>query len=326
MKYIGRLINVGFGIEATRGTAVPVQNWQPKTDFSFEDKAEVIQDESSIGVLTDSRDSVVSKKWAEWEYGANVEVNSIGYLLYALLWSVTSAVDTTGAYKHIFELLESNQTPSLTIGVDDPTIGGLQFGLGMIEELTINCEEGQYATFTVTFKAKPGETTTHSVTYIADNKLLSRHSILKVATNVAWLSGATASCIKSFEITFSKNLEDDYCLWSQTPRDFINKQFSIEGSFTATFDDITFRTLQLAWSKRAVSFELTDSGTTIGLTSHPSLKFVLPIVSFTEFSRSMGNDEVVIQTMAFKWLHSMTDGESIEATLINTTEEYVSGS
>jgi len=37
------------------------------------------------------------------------------------------------------------------------------------------------------------------------------------------------------------------------------------------------------------------------------MKISLPLVSFTEFSKTQGNDEVVIQTLSFKGLHSMAD-------------------
>ena len=196
----------------------------------------------------------------------------------------------------------------------------------MIESFTISAEEWAFATFSIALKAKGGEATTHTATFTADNKLLSRHSIFKVASNLAGLSSAEAVCLKSFEITFTKNLEDDFCLWSMSPQDFINKQFTIEGSFTALFTDATFRAMQLAGTKKAISFELKDTGTTIWASSNPSLKFSLPLVSFTEFSRTQGNDEVVIQTLTFKGLHSIADGESVEAELVNTVEEYVSQS
>jgi hypothetical protein len=43
-------------------------------------------------------------------------------LLYSLFGSITSAVATTGAYKHTMKLLETNQAPSLTTGVNDPVL------------------------------------------------------------------------------------------------------------------------------------------------------------------------------------------------------------
>jgi len=322
MKYIWRLINVGFGIEATRGTAVAVSNWLPKTDLSFDEKNEVIQDESSLGIITDSNDSFSVKRWAEGEIGGNIQANSIGYLFYSLLWAVTSVVDTTWAYKHTFNLANTNQSPSLTLWVNDPVLSNLQFSLTMIDSMTINAEEGQQATFTVTLKSKPSATTTHTVSYDIDHKLLARHSVFKIANNLAWLDAASVICLKSFEITFNKNLEDDYCMWSLTPIDFINKQFSIEGSFTANFTDNTFRTIQLDWTKKAVRFSLIDTANTIGLTSKPEVTIDLALASFTEFSRSQGNDEVVTQTLTFKGIYSQVDDETVIINVVNTTADY----
>lgn len=321
-KYIGRQINVGFGVEKIRGTAVAISNWQAKTELSFDEKAETIQDESSIGVITDSRNAYIAKKRAEGEIGWHIETNSIGYLLYALLGKCTATLASAWAYKNVFELVETNQSPSLTIGIDDPVIGDFTYSLSMIESLTISAEEWQIATFSVSLKSKPWVTATLSPNFVADNKLLSRHSIFKVASNLAGLTGATATCLKSFEITFTKNLEDDYCLGSLTPVDFINKQFTIEWSFTAIFDATTFRDLQLAGTKQAISFELKDTTTTIWASSNPSLLIKLPLVSFTEFARSMGNDEVVTQTLSFKGLYSLADESSVEVELVNTTNWY----
>lgn len=325
MKYIGRQVNVGFGVEDTRGTAAPITQWQPKTDLSFDETVETIQDESSIGVIVNARDSFVTKKWAEGEISGNIEVNSIGYLLLATLGEVTSIVDTTGAYKHTFELANSNQTQSLTVGIDDPVIGDKSYSLAMVESFTITAEEGQFATFTVNLKAKPGETATHSVSYEIDHKLLARYSIFKVAENLAGLSAANNVCLRSFEITFTKTLEDDYCLGSMTPIDFINTVFSIEGSFTAVFSDTTFRTYTLDGTQKAIRFEL-KSDETIGLSSKPRLTIDLPLVAFTEFSRSQGNDETVIQTLTFKGLYSNTDSSAVNVELVNTKSEYLTNS
>lgn len=323
MAYIGRLINVWFGLESIRGTKVAMSTWISKTDCSFDEKNETIQDESSIGVLTDSRDIITTKKWAEWELSWNIETNSIGYLFYNLLGSVVSAAATAGAFIHTINLSETNTSPSLTIGVKEPVLGSFSYPLAMIESMTISAEEWQQATFSVEFKAKAGEVQAHTVSYAIDNKLLARHSILKTATNLAWLWGAASICIKSFEITFTKNLEDDYCMGGINPVDFINKQFGIEWSFTAIFDTTTLRTLQLAWTKQAIRFELKDSATTIGVSNNPWLMITLPLAWLTEFSRTQGNDEVVTQTLTFKGLQSIADGKSIEVVLTNTKATYV---
>ena len=325
-KYIWRQINVWFGIEEARWTATAVSHWQPKTDFSFDETMETIQDESSIWVIVDSRDTFVVKKYWEWEVGANVEVNWIWYLLLATLWLVESEVDSTGAYKHTFELDNSNQIQSLTIWVNDPVLWDLRFPLSTLESFTLTAEEWEFATFTASFKSKPWTSTTHTVSYDVDYKLLARHSIFKTASNLAWLTRASNVCLRSFEITFTKNLEDNYCLGSITPNDFINQSFSIEWSFTAVFENDTFRSYALWWEKRAIRFSLIDTDTTIWLSSNPRLTIDLPMASFTEFSRSQGNDETVTQTLTFKWLYSNIDTSAVNIELVNTKEEYISQS
>ena len=322
-KYIGRQINVGVGIESTRGTAVAIQSWTPKTDLSFIDKAETIQDESSIGVITDARDSFVTKLWSEGDISGNIEANNIGYYLLGLFGTVSSAVATTGAYTHSFTLSEVNQGKTLTIGMEEPNSSEYAFALGSVESMTFTAEEGTQAVFTVTMKAKPGAVAVLTHTYAVDYKLLSRHSIFKTATNLAGLDAASAVCLKSFEITFTRNLEDDYCLGSQTPQDFIGKQFQIEGSFSLLMEDEVYKTYALAGTKRAVRFDLADTGTTIGISSNPTLRFDLPMCAMTEWAKTQGNDEVVTQTLTFKGLYSNTDTSAVNTYLTNTTATYV---
>lgn len=321
-KYIGRQINVWFWLEEARWTAVNIQSWQAKTDMSFKDMNETIQDESSIWVIVDSRDSFVVKKWSEWDINGNIETNSIWYLFYALLWSVTQEVATTGAYTHTFTLSNSNQGKTLTIGTSEP-VGDYKFALWSIDSMTINAEEWQQATFSVTFRAKYWVTANHTVNYIIDNKLLSRHSIFKTATNLAWLNAATAVCLKSFEITMSRNLENDFCLGSDEPVDFLNQQFTIEWSFSLLYTANTFKDFVFNGNKRAIRFDLADTNTTIGLSSNPTLRIDLPLASLTEWDKTQGNDEIVSQTLTFKGLYSDTDSSAINVYLTNIIDEYI---
>lgn len=242
----------------------------------------------------------------------------------SMMGSVSSAVATTGAYTHTFTLNNTNQSQSLTIGIDDPGLASdMQYPLAMLDSLTITSEMGGITTFKCTFKSIKGATTTHTVTYPTDYKLLSRFSVFKTAANIAGLSGATAACIKSFEITFSKNLEEDYCLGSLDPRDFINKQFSVEGSFTAMFENETdYKNTALAGTKRAIRFTLADTSTTIGVSSNPTLNIDVANAAFTEWSRTMGNDEIVMQTLKFKGMYSVADSTTVNISLTNTRATY----
>jgi len=105
-----------------------------------------------VGSIIDATDSHLVKKFAEGELGSYVSVNAIGYWLYSLLGTVSATEDSTGAYAHAFTLQETNQSPSLTMAIDDPVLGDLAFPLTMVESMTISVEEGQIATFTVSLK------------------------------------------------------------------------------------------------------------------------------------------------------------------------------
>ena len=321
-KYIGRKINIWFWKESTRGTAVAISNWIPKTNIDFDEKFENAVDESSIWIIVDSVEAHTVKRWSEWKIEANLNVNSIWLPLLSLLWAVVTTPATTGAYLHTFNLLNSNSHPSLTIWMSDD-VEQLKFALWMIEEMTITANAWEIVTISMTYKAKKWETTTHTVTYWTDYTLLAKSWLFKIADNLAWLDLATNKCVQSFEITIKKNLEEIFCIWSIDPTDFVNKQFTIEWSFTATYENATdYKTVGLEGSEKALRFALTDTTKIIWLSDNPGIVIDLPKVNYTEWSRSMWNDEVVSQTINFKWLYSKPDAKAIEVKLTNDTASY----
>lgn len=321
-KFVGKLIEVSFAKETVRGTAVAASKWINKTNMTFDDKDLYVQDEGGIGSIRDAKYNYLVKKWGEWDIEMDCDVNALGFMLLSLLWAPTSAVATTWAYTHTYALVETNQTQSLTIGVKDPSAGQLNYANAVIDKITISVNAAQIAKVTATFKAKWSATTTHSVSYTQDYKLLARHAIFKQATNLAWLAWASAVSIRSFEITISKNVEEDMSLGTIAPDDFINKLFTVEWVFTLVFNDTTYKDFSLAGTQRAVRFELSDTTTTIWISSNPWLRIDLPLVGLTEFSKNMGSGEVVLQTLNFKAVRSYADASGISVVLTNTTASY----
>lgn len=321
-KYIGRRVAMGFWKESTRWTAVAVSKWINKTDCSFDEKTTYVQDEWSISSIWDAKNNYLVNQWSEGDISMHADVNALWRMLLSLLWAPTTSVATTGAYQHIFNLVESNQSQSLTIGVSDPTAGDTRYANAVIDSITISVNAAEIATIVATFKSKIWASTTHTVTYAVDYKLLARHAVFKTATSLAGLWAASATTIRSFEITISKNVEEDMSLWTIAPDDFINKQFSVSWSFTCLYEATTFRDYNLAGTQRAMRLTLADTNTTIWISSNPSLQIDFPLLAFTEFSRTMGNNEVVIQTLNFKPIRSFADASGIAMTVINTTSAY----
>lgn len=226
-KFIGRRINVGFGKETARGTAVAPSMWYPRTNFSFDEKIETIENESSVGVIVDSQEAEIVKRYSEGSIEGYATVNSIALPFLSLFGAVTTTTASTGAYKHAFSLAQTNQSQSLTIGMDD-VVQDYQFANAMINKIKIKIETGKYVEISMDFVGKKGITTTLTPSFSTDYPLLAKHAVVKLATNLAGLAGAAALTVKSFEITISKKVESQESLGSVDPTDFLNTVTSIE--------------------------------------------------------------------------------------------------
>lgn len=320
-KIIWRLVNVGFWKETTRWTKVTMATWTPKTELTYQDKAEYIEDESSLWTIFATNDTFVSKVKGEWDIGWNVRLNDLGFILLSTLGSVSSAVSTTGAYKHIFTALASNTHPSLTIWISDPIEWDISFPLSMLNSLTISWEANGFITYTASFMSKKSESATHTVAYTTDYTLRTGNGWLYIADTLAEIGTADSNCIKSFEINFEKNLEENNCLFSTSPVDFINKAFTVTWSFTADFENTTLKNYNLNGVKKALRIAFIDNNTTIWVSDNPTLQFDLSKVWFTEYDKQMWNDEIVSQTVTFT-AYQWDDGKFVETTIINTKSSY----
>lgn len=134
------------------------------------------------GVIADMVQSHVVKEWAEGNFGGPLMVNGFGYILYALLGSVSTA-SSSGAYVHTFSLdADSNQHKSLTVATKNPN-DAYRYALAMIESVEITVENGRRVTFTVNLKSKKKASATNTVSISTDYGLLAAHSTFKVAAD-----------------------------------------------------------------------------------------------------------------------------------------------
>lgn len=319
-KYIGRKINVWFGKESTRGTAVAPAIYVPKASLDFEEKSEKVIDESSIGVIEDSFDGHVVKQYAEWNFECNVYANAIWYILLNVFGAITTT-SSGGAYSHEFEVDETNQHNSLTIGLADDT-QDKQFALAMINSLELSAEVGDFLKANANFKSKKGANATLTPSYSTDYAMLAKHVQVFLADDLSWLDSATAINATNISLTINKNLEDVDVLGTVEPNDFCNTQFGVEWTVELLWDDATYKQLYMDWTKKAMRIKIIDSNDTIGSSSNPTLTIDLASVIMTEFAKTQDNDALVRQSITFKALYSMTDSSMISATLLNTKSSY----
>jgi uncharacterized protein YjfI (DUF2170 family) len=326
-KGIGRKINLGIAKEATRGTAeANATFWLQKITAALEEKKEFAQQEQSIGVIEDAIGADIVKAFAQGEFTIPVSDKTIGLILLATLGSVSTQANTpeTGVNTHTFSVAQNAQHPSLTLFIDD-TLSGQDYkhALGMIESLELKYERGKYIEATVNVRAKKGTTAVLTSSFTAENLFRSKDVTFKLASDLSGLDAASATQIKSLSLKIDKNLEDDDVLGSVDPVDFLNKHFVITGNFEAIWNsEAEFKTQFLAGAAKAMRIDLKNTDVTIGTSTNPQLQIDLAKVIFQELTRPFNNNDIVMQTLAFKGYYSLSDAKAIEAKLINTQSSY----
>lgn len=323
-KGIGRQLGFGIGKETTRGTSVAPSYWIPFAELAIDEKFENAIDQASVGVIEDSVSATRVKEWAEGTMKAPIGDAHFPLMLLAALGSISSAVKETTAYNHTITVQQGVQHQSLTLGIDDP-LGGQDYrhALGVITSLEITYEQGKLLEYSVGFKAKKGATATNTPSYTAENRFTHKHFVFKIATTQSGLDAAGVQNVRSATLKIEKNVEDDPILGSIAPNDFMNKQFAIEGTIEAIWQNETdFKTFVLAGTAKALRFDLTNTDVTIGASSNPRVKIDLHSAVFKEISRPVRINDVVVQTLAFKAHYSLIDAKMVSVLCNNTVTAY----
>lgn len=327
-KGIGRLFQLGIAKETTRGTAETAATfWIPWSEISLDEKDTKILDEQTRGVIEDSVGMSIVKQWAEGTLKAPIGDKHFGLILLAAFGLVTTTdnPDVDPSVKdHTFSVQQNAQHQSLTLFADDP-IGGQDYthALGVLTQLEISYELGKFLEYTAQLKAKKGAAAILTPATTTENRFLPQHLTFKTASNLAGLGTAAATKIRSLTLRIIKNIEDDDVLGSISPNDFLNKQLAIEGTLEAIFqNESDFKNDFLSGTSKAMRLDLKNTDVTIGTAANPQLTIDLAKVTFTELTRAIRLNDVVLQTVAFKAHYSTGDSKIGDFKLTNTQAAY----
>lgn len=327
-KGIGRLTQLGIAKETTRGTAESAATYYiPFQELSIDEKFDTINDEQSYGVIEDSVNAQIVKQWAEGSFTAPIGDKHFPLVLLSALGSLSTAdnADSDASIKdHTITVGQSAQHQALTLFIDDPIAGqDYKHAMSVITSLEIKYELNNFIQYTANIKAKKGATATLTPSTTTENRFLPKHVVFKLASSLAGLTAASATVIKSFNLTINNNVEDDDVLGSIAPADFLNKQFTIEGSVEAIFqNESDFKTAALAGTAKALRMDLINTDVTIGNAANPEIRIDLAKVIFTEISVSRGLNDIVKQTLSFKAHYSASDSKAITCLATNAVASY----
>jgi len=150
-----------------------------------------------------------------------------------------------------------------------------------------------------------------------------RDLVLKIAANTGALGAASALSVKELNVVVNKNTEHDFILGTLEPEDTLNKQITIEGSFTLNYEDRTIRDYMLDGTIRALSIKLLQTRDAAG-DQDPEFYLELPTVSFQEWEAERGdNDALLTQTINFTALYDIANSVLIsDCYVVNDVASY----
>lgn len=323
--HLGRNQEVGISKEATRGTVpAAVSAWLKKTECTIKDTPEIYTDESNVGRVEYAIGGEVAQQKVEGDLKGNIYDQSFGYILNSVFGTVSSATKggESAVYEHTFTVYNDLQAQSLSINVKNPN-EHLVYAKAVVDSLEIKAEINKPAEFTAKFKgAIAGASSTKTPAYTTEYYFLGKGVTFKHAATQADLTGASATSIRSLSLKISRDAEADDVLGSAVAADIFSKAFKVEFSIVYVNSAATLKGYYTAGTMRAMRFNFTNAGVTIGTGSNPNLQIDLNQALFTNYEETSGSDDIVLSTISGIATYKISDTKMIQAVLTNTKANY----
>jgi hypothetical protein len=135
--------------------------------------------------------------------------------------------------------------------------------------------------------------------------------------------GPAVIALKSAKVTINANVEDQEVLGNVSPADFLNKEFSVEGTFEAIYqNESDFKTNFMGLNTLAVRLDMKNTDVTIGAATNPELYIDMPKCTLQELGRPFKVKDLVYQTVKFRASYSVSDTLMAKILLTNTVTTY----
>lgn len=324
---IGKQIQVGISRETTRGAASAVATfWLAADDWSLDEKWKNAQDVQVYGIIESEQSETRVKAWSEGSLKVPISANSSGLLLYSMFGAVTTStkVGETVVFNSAFTVAQNVQHQSVTLFMHDPIVSvDYVYANTVVTKMDIDYSLGKFVEITASIKGMKGSSVaTLTPAQIVETRFVPQYLTFSQAANNAALPGSTIK-IKSLKLSINSNEEDDDVMGSISPRDFLNKEFKVEGTIEAIWqNESDFKTNSIANTPQAMRISMVNSDVTIGSTSNPALVIDLAKVYVTDFSKPFKIKDIMYQTIKFNAAYDPTPAFMIRGTLTNTVASY----
>jgi hypothetical protein len=125
--------------------------------------------------------------------------------------------------------------------------------------------------------------------------------------------------LKSVKLTINSNVEDQDTLGSLGPADFLNKEFSVEGTAEVIYqNESDFKTQFMGPTTLAMRLDIKNTDVLIGAATRPELYIDMPKCTIQEFGRSFKVKDLIYQHIKFRASYSVSDTLMCKAILVNS--------
>jgi hypothetical protein len=148
-------------------------------------------------------------------------------------------------------------------------------------------------------------------------------SVASTGSATSYTFGPAVVALKSAKITFNANVEDQEVLGNLNPADFLNKEFSVEGTLEAIWQNETdFKTQFMTPGILAIRLDMKNTDVTLGSSTNPELYIDMPKCTIQELGRPFKVKDLVYQSIKFKASYSVSDTLLAKVLLSNTISTY----
>ncbi|GAA1073973.1 phage tail tube protein [Tsukamurella spumae] len=312
-QYIGRREGIGLSIEATPGTAATAQTWLRWLDQDLQNKTEVVENESAMGVVDAVNDSEVTAKWAEGTIGGKVTDEGVGFLLSGFFGKpVTGAIDN-GVYPHAFVMNQSSIGTTLTVSRND-LLAPQQHSYAVIDRLSFEVEASGWVQVEAAIKARLGQAAALTPAFVAETEFTSKHTTVKLSPSVGDLDSANPIKAASVKLEFERSSEAFNPLGTDEEPEFDRGEFTASGELVIRYTDTQYEDDFLNNAVNALRVSLANGDR--------SLTFSFSKVRYREVESSKNKDGIVTQTLSIKAEYDVATAKSVEVLLKNGRATY----
>jgi hypothetical protein len=325
--YTPDLIEVGVSKESVRQTAIApsagdfikVQGRPTITEENLKK-----EDTGRMGDLAYSDQVRLMVKRYTIAFRQNVDRKQFMKYIYGILGAVSTSanVPQTGVHTHVFTRNNNNLLPSYTTSIKDPNETA-QYAESIVSKIEIDFPIEDYIGANIEMQAAKKSAAVITPSYqTANSDFIPVMTVVKNASAVAGLAAATASKLSSLRLTMERLTTAGYHYIGNYEADkIISGVLKVSGEGSMLLEDLTMKLHAQADNEyKAWSFKMTDTTTTIGVSTNPSIDIQLGRAAAMGFEPDQ-KDEYVEQRFQLLANRDTTNGD-VKVTAINDVASY----